>query len=149
MPPAIHVQHHPGQRPAWTPLAVRSPLPVSLDQSGILQCRLDPGVAQRDLFLAVELLHEVLYIQIEIFLPIEPQDFLHDRDVNSFRTRQSRPSIQKVPVASRAQSLSPTPHAPIRDSDDLGRLKPCDLSAHRSCDHFLDLHCPLHGSGRV
>src|SRR5207248_1108557 len=60
MTASIHMQHHARQRTSWTLLAVRSALGVSPHQSGILEGRLDPCIAERNLFLAVQLLHEML-----------------------------------------------------------------------------------------
>jgi hypothetical protein len=67
MTAAIHVQHHPRQWPAWALPAVRSAFGVSPDQSGVLERRFDPRVAERDLFLAMQLFDKVLHVQVEIF----------------------------------------------------------------------------------
>src|SRR4051795_3427001 len=74
---AINVQHHPRQCPPRPTLAVRSRLLTPLDQSCCLQRCLYPAVTQPDTVQLAQFLVKVLYVEVEVLLPVELQHLLH------------------------------------------------------------------------
>src|SRR3989475_2779134 len=146
---AIDVQHQAGQRPPRTPLAMHSSLAPSPHQSGTLQRQLHPGVAQLDLVLVLQLLLEMPHVQIEIPIAVEPQHLLHPRHRHPFGRGLALPPVEQTVIAKLLVTLSPAPHLPITDADDLGRLPPRDPFRHGSQNHFLYFHRPLHRGLRV
>ena len=86
--------------------------------------------------------------QVEIPLPVSPGTCSTNATVSAFRwaghaaDRSGRRShaLRTLPLA---------PHLPLADAEDLGRLPPVDLLRHRSQDHFLHLHRPLHRGPRI
>src|SRR2546426_8369304 len=59
------------------------------------------------------------------------------------------PPVEQTVIAKLLVTLSPAPHLPITDADDLGRLPPRNLLRHGPQNHFLDFHRPLHRGLRV
>jgi hypothetical protein len=57
--------------------------------------------------------------------------------------------IEQAIVAPLLMAPSPAQHLAIRDPEDLGGLVPLHPSINGAQDHFLHLHRPLHGRGRV
>src|SRR5438128_12540590 len=128
---------------------MHSSLSPSPHQSGSLQRQLHPGVAQLDLVLVLQLLVEMPHVQIEIPIAIEPQHLLHQRHRHPFRRGLALPPVEQTVIAKLLVTLSPAPHLPITDADDLGRLPPRDPFRHGSQNHFLYFHRPFHRGLRV
>ena len=63
--------------------------------------------------------------------------------------RPLMPPIEESVIAPSLIAHFPSPHLPVRDPDDLGRLIPFQSPINRSQDHFLYLHGPLHCGGRI
>src|SRR5207237_5113586 len=66
-----------------------------------------------------------------------------------FRRGLALPPVEQTIIAKRLVTLSPAPHLPITNADDLGRLPPRNLLRHGPQNHFLDFHRPLHRGLRV
>src|SRR5437667_10061663 len=128
---------------------MHSSLAPSPHQSGTLQRQLHPAVAQLDLMLVLQLLLEMPHVQIEIPIAVEPQHLLHSRHRHPFRRGLALPPVEQTIIAKRLVTLSPAPHLPITNADDLGRLPPRNLLRHGPQNHFLDFHRPLHRGLRV
>src|SRR5207237_741530 len=109
-----------------------------------LQRQLHPGVAQLDLVLVLQLLLEMPHVQIEIPIAVEPQHLLHPRHRHPFGRGLALPPVEQTVIAKLLVTLSPAPHLPITDADDLGRLPPRDPFRHGSQNHFLYFHRLLH-----
>jgi hypothetical protein len=62
--------------------------------------------------------------------------------------RPSRPMEQPV-IAELLVPLLPAVHLPRKDPENVRRLKPVNLPADRSQNHFLNLHRPLHRGTRI
>src|ERR1017187_4036476 len=114
-----------------------------------LQDPFHPAVADLHLVLLLQLLVKVPYLQIEILLPIQPQNFLHHRHCHPLGRRLPPPPVKQTPETEPLITLPPPPHLPVADPDDLGRLPPRDLLRHGPQNHFLYLHRPLHCGLRV
>src|SRR5258708_30137414 len=97
--PAADVNQPPGQSPPRPPLALHSPLAPPRHQSRALQRQLYPGVAELDLVVALQLLVEMAYVQIEIPIPVESQHLLHLRYRHSFRRRLALPPVEQTVIA--------------------------------------------------
>src|SRR5438876_2601377 len=59
------------------------------------------------------------------------------------------PPVEQTVIAKLLVTLSPAPHLPITNADDLGCLPPPDPFRHGSQNHFLYFHRPLHRGLRV
>src|SRR5260370_15432715 len=107
---AVDVQQHPGQRPPRPLLPVHPALPPLGHHPRPLQQPLHPAVADLHLVLGLQLLVKVPHVQIEILLPIQPQNFLHHRHRHFFGRRFSPPPVKQPPepelfVASRPRRI--------------------------------------------
>jgi hypothetical protein len=131
------------------PLAMHPALRLPLHQSGALQCLLHPGVAQPDLVLLAQLLVKMTHVQIEIPVPVKPQNLLHLRHRNALAAGCPAPPIHQPVTAVLLVPLSPATHLTVADADDLRRLKPGQLPRHGPQYHFLYLHRPLHCGPRI
>src|SRR5271167_152424 len=89
------------------------------------------------------------YVQIEIPIPIQSQHLLHRRQRNSLGGGLASPPVEQPVIAKLLIALMPASHLPVADADNLGRLPPGDLLRHRSQNHFLYFHRPLHRGLRV
>src|SRR5450759_3235814 len=114
-----------------------------------LQQPLHPAVADLDLVLLLQLLVKVPHVQIEILLPIQPQDFLHHRQRHFLGRRFPPPSVTQTPEPELFIAFMPAPHLSVADADDLGRLPPRDLLRQGPQNNFLYFHRPLHRGLRV
>src|SRR5208282_2835078 len=114
-----------------------------------LQQPFHPAVADLYLVLLLQLLVKVPNVQIEVLLPIQPQDFLHHRHRHPLGRWLTPPPVKQSSEPELFIALAPAPHLPVADPYDLSRLPPRDLLRHGSQDHFLYLHRPLHCGLRV
>src|SRR4029077_11096414 len=149
MPAAVDVQHHPGQWPPWSSLAMHSALSSPPHQPGSLQSQFYPGVAEFNLVLGPQLLVKMPHVQIEILLPVESQNLLHQGHGDSLVRGLPPSSIEQPVTAELFIALPPATHVPVANADDLRCLPPRDLLRNRPQDDFLYFHCPLHRGLRV
>src|SRR6204780_629000 len=84
-------------------------------------------------------------LNIETTLPVQLQHPLHGRYRHALGRRLSSPAVEQPAESELLIPLSPAPHMPVADAQDLGRLPPADLLRHRLQHHFLYFHRPLHG----
>src|SRR5438309_5569206 len=146
---AVDMQQHAGQGPPWAPLAMHPPLPLPRHQPRALQGRLHPAVTQLDRVLFTQLLVKMTHVEIEILLPVQSQNLFHRRQRNPLGAGLSPPPVEQPVIAKFLVALAPAPHVPVADADNLRCLPPGDLLGHRSQNHFLYFHRPLHGGLRV
>src|SRR5438034_115881 len=149
MPAAIDVQQHTRQRTPRSAFAMHSALAPSLYQPGSLQGQFHPGVAECNLVLGAQLLMKMPHVQIEILLPVESQNLLHQGHGDSLGRGLSPPSIEQPVIAELFVALPPATHVPVANTHDLRCLPPRDPFRHRPQNHFLYFHCPLHRGLRV
>src|ERR1700674_2106499 len=142
---AVQIQQHSRQRSPHPPLAVRPAPPPLAHQPRALQGQLDPGITQADAVLLPELLVKVAHVEIEILLPVQPQDLLRRLQRYPPRTWPATTAIPQSVIPPFLIPPVPTPHLPLADPEDLRRLPPGDPLGHRSQDHFLYFHRPLPG----
>src|ERR1019366_2166663 len=114
-----------------------------------LQSQLHPGVAELDFVCAVQLLVKMPHVQIKMPIAVESQHLLHQGHRHPFRRGLALPPVEQTVIAKLFIALSPAPHLPIANADDLGRLPPRDLLRHGSQNDFLYFHRPLHCDLRV
>ena len=104
---AVDMQEHPRQGTSRTRLAVRSPFRRPSHQTGRLQRRLHPCVAELDPVLLVQLLDEMLHVEVEIPLPIQTQHSLDLIDRHSLRAGLLRPPVEQAVTTEWLGPLSP------------------------------------------
>src|ERR1700681_3215752 len=109
-----------------------------------LQGQLHPGVAELDPMFAVQLLVKMPHVQIEIPVAVQSKHLLHHRHRHPFRRGLALSPVEQSVVAELLIPLSPAPHRPIAQTENLGRLPPRDLLRNGSQNHFLYFHRPLH-----
>src|SRR5260370_34228824 len=114
-----------------------------------LQRLLHPGVAQLDAMLSFQLLVKMLYVHVEILLPVEREYFLHGCRAHPPMRRLPSPPVHQTVVSLFLVALTPAPHVPVADPKDLGRLPRCNLFRHGLQHHVLYFHRPLHRGLRV
>src|SRR3954447_24496025 len=136
------------QCPPRPTLAVRSRLLTPLDQSCCLQRCLHPAVTQPDAVQLAQLLVKVLYVEVEVLLPVELQHLLHRLHRHSLGTGTALPVIPQPAVTVLVKSLAPAPHPAVLPRHNLGRFPPLQLPRSRLQNDFLCLHHPLHLGGR-
>src|SRR5205807_4501061 len=68
----------------------------------------------------------------------------HHRHRDSLGRRLATPPVKQSAKTKLFVALPPTPHLPVADTDNLGRLPPRDLLGQSSQNHFLYYHRPLH-----
>src|SRR5258708_5401341 len=146
---AVDVQQHPRQRPPLAPFAMHPALAPPRHQPRSLQRLLHPGVAQLDAMLSFQLLVKMLYVHVEILLPVEREYFLHGCQRHPPMRRLPSPPVHQTVVSLFLVALTPAPHVPVADPKDLGRLPPCNLFRHGLQHHVLYFHRPLHRGLRV
>src|SRR6266498_4421704 len=149
MPAAIDVQQHTRQRTPRSSFAMHSALAPPLYQPGSLQGQFHPGVAECNLVLGAQLLMKMSHVQIEILLPVESQNLLHQGHGDSLGRGLPSPSIEQPVIAELFVALAPATHVPLANTHDLRCLPPRDPFRHRPQDYFLYFHCPLHRGLRV
>src|SRR6266536_1745379 len=149
MPAAIDVQQHTRQRTPRSSFAMHSALAPPLYQPGSLQGQFHPGVAECNLVLGAQLLMKMSHVQIEILLPVESQNLLHQGHGDSLGRGLPSPSIEQPVIAELFVALAPATHVPVANTHDLRCLPPRDPFRHRPQDYFLYFHCPLHRGLRV
>src|SRR5260370_37006990 len=83
-------------------------------------------VADFHLMFGLQLLVKVPHVQIEILLPIQPQNFLHHRHRHFLARRFSPPPVKQSPESELFIALPPAPHLPVADPATLPFLPPRD-----------------------
>src|SRR6266536_2891626 len=149
MPAAIDVQQHTRQRTPRSAFAMHSALAPPLYQPGSLQGQFHPAVAECNLVLGAQLLMKMSHVQIEILLPVESQNLLHQGHGDSLGRGLPSPSIEQPVIAELFVALAPATHVPLANTHDLRCLPPRDPFRHRPQDYFLYFHCPLHRGLRL
>src|SRR5207244_1582454 len=144
MPAAIDVQQHTRQRTPRSAFAMHPAFAPPFYQPGSLQAQFHSCVAQFNLVLCAQLLMKMPHVQIEILLPIESQNLLHQGQGDSLGRGLPPPSIEQPVIAELFIALAPATHVPVANADDLRCLPPRDPFRHRPQDYFLYSHCPLH-----
>src|SRR5256714_134237 len=91
----------------------------------------------------------MLHVQIEILLPVQGEHFLHRRHRHPPSRRLPPPPVEQPVVTLFDVALSPTPHVPVADAQNLRRLPPGDLLRHCLQHHVLYFHRPLHRGPRI
>ena len=97
---AVAEQHHPLQWPPFSAFAVRPALAPLSDQSGGLQCLLDPLVAQVDPVPFGQLVVEMRDVEPLVLFSVQPQYFL-DRLPRTSGTRSYLALHGQVPSVKR------------------------------------------------
>src|SRR5215470_9083463 len=110
---------------------------------------LHPRIAVMDSMFFLQLLVEVTDVEIRVLLPVQLQYLLQLCYRHPFRAWRLRPTIEQAVEASFFPFFAHAPDRPIRNSQNLGRLHPCELFAHCPENHFLYFHCSLHCRRRV
>jgi hypothetical protein len=105
----VDVQKHPRQGAACSALAMAAAPRLTLDQPCALQHALRPGVAHRDAVLSRQLLVEVADVEVEVLLPVEPQqDWVEDGGRDAPRARPSAPPVKQGVKAELARTSPST-----------------------------------------
>src|SRR5437016_3654575 len=91
----VNVQEHPRQWTALTPLAVRAPPRLPLDEASALEHAFRPRVAHRDGVLTSELLVEVLHVEIKVLLAVEAQDLFKHSTGHPARAGLAAPPVEQ------------------------------------------------------
>ena len=68
---AIHVKHHPRQRPPRTSLVMLASFAALGYQAGRLQSRLDPRITEPHMVFLVQLFDKVPHIEVKVLLPVQ------------------------------------------------------------------------------
>src|SRR5260370_40145200 len=136
------MQQHSRKRSAHTPQAVRAALLPAAHQSRALQSLLHPGIAELNAMLLLQFLVKMAHVEIEILLPIQPQDLLRRLQRYPPRTGPATTAIPQSVIPPLLIAAVPTPHLPLADADNLRPLPPRDALGHRSQNHFLYFHRP-------
>ena len=92
---------------------------------------------------------EVPHVQVEVPLAIEPQHLLDLGQRYPPAPRRAPPPVEQTVVTMLLVALSPAPHRPVADADNLRCLPPAELLRHCPEYHFLYLRRPLHGAPRI
>src|SRR5215208_5147559 len=75
-----------------------------------LEHTLRPGIAETEAVLARQLLVEVADVEVEVLLPIEPQDFIEHRRGHAPRARLAASAVEEGVEAEPLILLLPAPH---------------------------------------
>src|SRR5439155_25428719 len=118
-------------------------------QPSLLQGRLHKGVGEGHVLVATHELVEVPDVESRVPLPIEAQDALDLGKRREPRRGPLAPPIQQPVIAHPLLPRAPSTQAPRVHPQNIRSLRPCQRPAHRSENHFLDLHRPLHGDDGV
>src|SRR5260370_34667794 len=83
VPHANYWQQHARQSPPIAPYAMQPSLAPQRHQPRSMQRLLHPGVTQHDAMLSFQLLVKMLYVHVEILLPVEREYFLRSEEHTS------------------------------------------------------------------
>src|SRR5262252_1345208 len=149
MPTPVEVHQFAPARPRLPAAPVAAPRAVLGQQPGFLQRRLDVCVGQRHPVLTARDLVEVPRVEPDVPLAIELQETLDLAEWRSPRRRPTPPTVEQAEVAITRKTPAPTPHTTRRAANNLRRLDPRDLPAHRAQHHLSNCHGPLQRRRRI
>src|SRR5262245_38213947 len=149
MATAVQVYQFPPARPRCPPPPVAPARPVLGQQPGFLQRRPHVRVGQRDPVLTARDLVEVPRVEARVLRAIELQEALDFGEGRPPRRGPPAPPVEQAKVAITRKAPTPAPQTARRTPDDLRRLDPGDLSAHRPQHHLSNRHGPLQGRRRI
>jgi hypothetical protein len=135
---AILEQHHARQRPAWPFLAVRRALRRALDQAGLLQDTLRPGVAQLEGVLGDQSLVEMLGREIPVARAVLLQDPFDPIDRHTPPRGTAAAPVEQALGARRLVAIAQAPEVPLAHPQRLRRLdaaqRPTPIASDRLDD---------------
>src|SRR5262249_5200301 len=88
-------------------------------------------------------------VERRVLLAIEPQEALAVGEGGPPRRGPTAPAVEEPEVAIARKPPAPAAQTARRAADDLCRLDPGDLPAHRTQHHLTDRHGPLQGHRRI
>src|SRR4029434_1564781 len=92
---------------------------------------------------------EVPRVEAGVLFAIEPQEALDFGEGRPPRRGPAAPAVEEAEVAITRKAPAPAAHTARRAADDLRRLDPADLPAHRAQHHLTNRHSPLKGHRRI
>src|SRR5260370_25523319 len=107
------MQQHSRKRSAHTPQAVRAALLPAAHQSRALQSLLHPGIAELNAMLLLQFLVKMAHVEIEILLPIQPQDLLRRLQRYPPRTGPATTAIPQSVIPPLLIAAVATPPLPL------------------------------------
>src|SRR5260370_37670420 len=137
------MQQHSRKRSAHTPQAVRAALLPAAHQSRALQSLLHPGIAELNAMLLLQFLVKMAHVEIEILLPIQPQDLLRRLQRYPPRTGPATTAIPQSVIPPLLIAAGPTPPLTLAAVDNLRRLPPGDAPRPSAPNHLPSFPRPL------